>query len=81
MVELSVCIGSACHLRGSYNVIQVFQQMIEENSLHDKVVLKSAFCMRECDKNGVTVSVNEQTYNVSAESARDFFKSTVMPIA
>ena len=36
MVEVSVCIGSSCHLKGSYNVIQAFQQMIEENGLHDK---------------------------------------------
>ena len=31
-MKLNVCIGSSCHLKGSYNVIQVFQKMIEENS-------------------------------------------------
>jgi len=80
MVKLSVCIGSSCHLKGSYNVIQVFQQMIEEHSLHDKAVLKSTFCMRECDKNGVAVSVNEQVYHVPAEEARNFFSSAVIPV-
>ena len=29
MIEVNVCIGTACHLRGSYNVVQTFQQMIE----------------------------------------------------
>jgi NADH:ubiquinone oxidoreductase subunit E len=37
MVELTVCIGSACYLKGSYNVIQTFQQIIEEKSLHDRI--------------------------------------------
>ena len=43
MVNLSVCIGSACHIKGSYNMISMFQQMIEENQLHDKVELKGVF--------------------------------------
>ena len=46
MIELSVCIGSSCHIKGSYNVIQTFQQMIEENNLHGQVDFKGTFCMR-----------------------------------
>ena len=42
-MKLNVCIGSSCHLKGSYNVIQVFQKMIEENSLHDKVEFSATF--------------------------------------
>ena len=50
MVNLSVCIGSACHIKGSYNMISMFQQMIEENQLHDKVELKGVFCMGNCGR-------------------------------
>ena len=46
MIELSVCIGSSCHIKGSYNVIQTFQQMIEENNLHNEVDFKGTFCMK-----------------------------------
>ncbi|MGN0592047.1 MAG: (2Fe-2S) ferredoxin domain-containing protein, partial [Ruminococcus sp.] len=35
MVELNVCIGSSCHLKGSYNIIHTFQHLIEEKGLHD----------------------------------------------
>lgn len=80
MPELSVCIGSACHLRGSYNVIQSFQQLIEEYNLHDKLVFKSAFCMKECNKNGVTVEFNGTKYNIPAEGSRDFFIATILPV-
>lgn len=80
MVELSVCIGTACHLRGSYNVVQTFQQQIEHAGLHDKIEFKTAFCMRECQCEGVAVSVNGQHYSVTAGQAREFFKTTVLPL-
>ena len=76
MLELSVCIGSACHLKGSYNVIQVFQQLIEEKSLHDKIDFKGTFCMKQCHNNGVSVSVSGQQYHITPETANAFFNLT-----
>lgn len=80
MLELSACIGSSCHLKGSYNVIQVFQQMIEDNSLHDSINFKATFCMKQCQNKGVAVSVNGSTYDLAPETAREFFISTIMPM-
>ncbi|HMM32880.1 MAG TPA: (2Fe-2S) ferredoxin domain-containing protein [Clostridia bacterium] len=81
MVELTVCIGTSCHLKGSYNVLQIFQQMVEEYSLHDKVALKTAFCTRECAGSGVAISINGQAYNIGSEKAREFFSAYVFPLA
>ena len=80
MVELNVCIGTACHLRGSYNVLQAFQQQIEQLQLHDKIDFKTSFCMRMCQQEGVAVSVNGQSYSVPADRAREFFRTTVLPL-
>ena len=80
MLELSVCIGSACHLKGSYNVIQTFQQMIEEYGLHDKIDLKANFCMRLCDRPGASVSVNGEKTSISPELASEFFREKVLPL-
>ncbi len=80
MLELSVCIGSSCHLKGSYNIIQLFQQMIEENALHDKIDFKANFCMRQCQGNGVTVSLDGTIYHLQPEMAGEFFKNTIIPI-
>ena len=79
MLELSVCIGSSCHLKGSYNIIQLFQQIIEENALHDKIDFKANFCMKECQGTGVAVSINGTAHHVQPENAREFFKTTIMP--
>ena len=78
MVELNVCIGSACHLKGSYNVIQSFQQIIEEEGLHHLVEMKAQFCMKQC-QNGVSVALNGEAFSVSPETARRFFRETVLP--
>lgn len=76
MLELNVCIGSSCHLKGSYNILQSFQQLLEEEGLHDKIDLKAQFCMKQC-QNGVSVSIGETVYSVSPETAREFFREQV----
>lgn len=79
MVELNVCIGSSCHLKGSYNVIQAFQQLIEDGQLHEKVEMKAQFCMKNCQQ-AVAVSIGGENYSVSPETAKSFFETTVLPL-
>lgn len=79
MLELEVCIGSSCHLKGSYNLIQTFQQLIEEYNLHDKIEMKAQFCMKQCQR-AVSVSLNGELFSVSSETAREFFRTSVVPL-
>lgn len=79
MIELSVCIGSSCHLKGSYNVIQTFMQMMEEHRLHDKIDLKSTFCMKRCDCAGVGLFLDGTAYHIRPETAKEFFNAEVKP--
>ena len=79
MINLSVCVGSACHLKGSYNVINNFQQIIEEYNLSDKVELKAIFCLGHCTT-GVSVKIDDsEVYSVSGSTARKFFDTEVLP--
>ena len=55
---IQVCIGSACHLKGAYKVINSLQQLINEKSLQDKVTLKGAFCLGQCTS-AVSVKVDD----------------------
>ena len=78
MINLSVCVGSACHIKGSYNIISIFQQIIEEYNLSDKVELKAIFCLDNCTK-GVSVQIDDsEAYSVLGNTARKFFESEVM---
>lgn len=78
MVEINVCIGTSCHLNGSYNVVQTFQQLIEENSVHDKVEFNALFCMKQCNSKGVSVAVDGEKYRLEPENAREFFETKIL---
>ena len=79
MIDLSVCVGSACHIKGSYNVINNFQQIIEEYKLADKVELKAIFCLGHCTT-GVSVKIDDsEVYSVSGSTAKKFFDTEVLP--
>lgn len=71
--ELSVCIGSSCHIKGSYNVIQAFQQLIEKHNLHDDIEFRATFCMKKCRCEGVNVMLDGVEYSVKPEEAERFF--------
>ena len=77
-VAVKICIGTYCHLRGAYNVLQLFQHEIEERDLHDKIEISGSFCMGQC-QNDVSVDVDGTVYNVSPETAYKFFEETIMP--
>ena len=76
-MKITVCIGSSCHLKGSRQVVQSLQQLIEKNSLSDKVELSSTFCMGNCQK-GVCVTLDGELYSLSPETTEQFFTREVL---
>lgn len=77
MLEVNICLGSSCHLKGAYEVLRVFQRMIDESPAKSRIEMKGQFCMKKCQE-GVSVSVNGACYSVSPETAREFFIETVL---
>ena len=55
---IQICIGSACHLKGSYDVISTFKTIIEEKNLEDKLELRSSFCLGKCSE-AVSIKIND----------------------
>ncbi|MEG2429900.1 MAG: NAD(P)H-dependent oxidoreductase subunit E [Oscillospiraceae bacterium] len=73
MVEVKVCVGSSCHMKGSYQVIKTFENLIKQNDLEDEVKLKASFCLG-CCLNGIAVMVNEKPVtNVGFSNAEQIF--------
>jgi len=56
---IKVCIGSACHLKGSYDVIKGLETYINDHELEAEINLKSAFCLGKCSE-AVSVEINEE---------------------
>lgn len=73
MVEVKVCVGSSCHMKGSYQVIKTFQDLIKQNELEDFVTLKASFCLG-CCLNGIATMVDEKPVtNVGFSNAEQVF--------
>ena len=54
-MTIKVCVGSSCHLKGSYDVIEAFKAVLKKYDVDDVVDLQASFCLGHCAK-GVTVS-------------------------
>lgn len=75
-MKVTVCIGSSCHVKGSRQVVDQLQTLIEENNLSDKVELAGTFCLGKCQQ-GVCVMVDEEFHSVSPDTAVDFFEEHI----
>ncbi len=78
---ISVCVGSSCHLKGSYDVIQLFKEALAKNNLMDKVTLKATFCLGKCGVAGVSVKIDDEIITgVTTENFNEIFDSYVLSI-
>ncbi len=76
-MRVTICIGSACHLKGSREIIQQLQQLVKEHGVSDKVDLNGAFCTGNC-VNGVCVTVDGALYSLSPETTKEFFEKEIL---
>ncbi len=76
-MEVVICIGSSCHLRGSRDIIKIFERLIDANNLNDQVKLKGSFCMGKCT-DGVCVSVDGKQHSICTSDAQSFFMREIM---
>lgn len=59
MLQVYICIGNACRLKWSSQIIKAFQELIEKNSLEDRVELMESYCQGHC-RRGVSVKVGAE---------------------
>lgn len=75
---VTVCIGSSCHIKGSYEVVNALKKLINENNLDNTVTVKASFCHGECAK-GVSVKINDSSViSVNKENVNSFFNEYIL---
>lgn len=57
MVEVKICVGSSCHLKGAPEVVEKFKSLIKEKELEDTINLKASFCQNNCTT-GVNITID-----------------------
>ena len=78
-MTLKVCVGSSCHLKGSYAVIEELKKVIAEYGLEKEINLEAGFCLGHCSA-GVTVKVDDEYIEgLSEQNARDIFIEKILP--
>lgn len=78
MTRISICVGSACHLRGAHAVLYAFTQLIEKHQVESEIDLEGNFCQGRCTE-GVVVKINDEIITrVSKETAHAVFYEKVL---
>lgn len=77
-VNITVCIGSSCHLKGSRAVVERLERLILERGLKDEIELRGSFCMGQC-QTGVSVLLDGTYYSLTPENTERFLIQTVLP--
>ncbi len=76
---VQVCVGSSCHLKGSEEIVELFQKAVETHHLEQEITLVGSFCIGKCNRIGVTVQVDDDVYTgITRETFQEFFKDKVL---
>lgn len=76
-MKITICMGSACFLKGSKEIIDALNKAVTEHNLSEKVTLCGAFCMGRCGQ-GVNIDVDGEPFSVTPDTVGEFFEKHVL---
>ena len=78
LMKICVCVGSSCHLKGSYDIINLMKAALEKYGLTDTVDLSAAFCLGKCT-HGVSIKVDDEIVTgLNRDNFDDIFAGSVL---
>ncbi|QVK17104.1 (2Fe-2S) ferredoxin domain-containing protein [Mycoplasmatota bacterium] len=77
MKVIKVCIGSACHLKGSYDVIEELKRLIKEKNLEDQIELNAAFCLGHCVEAVSVLRWDNKVISFSRDNVAEIFEQEI----
>ena len=76
---VQICVGSSCHLKGSHDIFELFQDAVKEHNLENEITLAGSFCAGKCNRIGVAVTVDDDIYpGITRENFREFFEDKIL---
>lgn len=79
-MDIFVCVGSSCHLKGSKDIIDKLNRLISDEGMSSNIILKGSFCMGKCSERGVSVKFNDEIYSLEKDDVELFFKKKILPL-
>ena len=81
MIFVQVCVGSSCHLKGSQDIVELFEKALKDHNIEDEVVLSGSFCIGKCNRVGVTVQVDDEIHvGITRENFKEFFTENILKV-
>ena len=81
MLVVQICVGSSCHLKGSQEIVELMQKSVEEYNLDGDVVLVGSFCVGKCNREGVTVQIDDDIHvGITPQNFKEFFKKNILDV-
>ena len=78
---IQICVGSSCHIKGSAEIVEMITKAVEEHGLDRDITLAGRFCTGQCNRQGVTIQVDDEIYTgITRESFNDFFNDKVLAV-
>ena len=77
-MEITICIGSSCHLKGAREIVAKLESIIEEKGWKEQIHLKGAFCMGKCSVEGVSIKLNDDLFYLKPENTEQFFQDEIL---
>ena len=77
--NLFLCMGSACHQLGVYDVLPQLQALIKKHNLEDVIELKGSFCLETCSQ-GIVMKFHDTCFtNISPQDVVAKFEANILP--
>ncbi len=78
-MEIKICVGSSCHIKGSAEIVDLLTKALEKHGLDGCVSLVGSFCTGQCNREGVTVRVDDEVHTgVTCENFEAFFEEKIL---
>ncbi len=77
---VSVCVGTNCYLRGSYDTLKRLAGLAKEAGVADQLDFKATFCFENCMQSPNVQVDGELHGGITPDKAEEFFTKTIKPL-
>ena len=82
MTIVTICVGSSCHIHGSEEIIERLDAAIKAHGLEDGIIPVGGFCFEKCNRQGVTIQVDDDVFTgITPQTFDAFFNENILPRA
>ena len=78
-LEVKVCVGSSCHIRGGTKTLRALETLIDKAKLTTQIELKADLCLDNCMEAPNVVVGGELHGGITPDRADEFFNVHILP--